>query len=120
MAASSLQCLPRKQRGDDAAIGRARSIEPSVNYNELTTSEPWKSWLDCGKSSPFMAARFRLVNYYTLPRNLAGIEKAKMIVEHDLPLTSHVPPLSGGFNEWDIRSGKRLQFANWKITIWNR
>ena len=27
-----------------------------------------KSWLDCGKSSPFMAARFRVVNYYNLPR----------------------------------------------------
>ena len=39
-----------------------------VNYNELTTSEPWKSWLGFGKSSPFMAARFRLVNYYNLPR----------------------------------------------------
>ena len=23
-----------------------------VNYNELTTSEPWKSWLGIGKSSP--------------------------------------------------------------------
>ena len=33
-----------------------------------------------------------------VPLNLAGIEKAKMIVEHYLPLTSHVPPLSGGFN----------------------
>ena len=26
-----------------------------VNYNELTTSEPWKSWLGFGESSPFMA-----------------------------------------------------------------
>ena len=41
-----------------------------VNYNELTTSEPWKSSLGFGKSSPFMAARFRLVNYYNLPRYL--------------------------------------------------
>ena len=38
-----------------------------------------------------------------VPLNLAGIEKAKMIVEHYLPLTSHVPPLSGGFNgDWMV------------------
>ena len=30
--------------------------------------EPWKSWLGFGKSSPFMAQQFRLVNYYNLPR----------------------------------------------------
>ena len=23
-------------------------------HHELTTSEPWESWLDCGESSPFM------------------------------------------------------------------
>ena len=29
-----------------------------------------------------------------VPLNLAGIEKAKMVVEHYLPLTSHVPPMT--------------------------
>ena len=38
-----------------------------VNCNELTTSEPWKSYL-VRKNHLQMAARFRLVNYYNLPR----------------------------------------------------
>ena len=39
-------------------------------HHELTTSEPWKSKLGFGESSPFMAARFRLVNYDNLPRSI--------------------------------------------------
>ena len=42
-------------------------------HHELTTSEPWKSSFFIGKSSPFMAARFRLVNYYNLPSNIPWI-----------------------------------------------
>ena len=38
--------------------------------HELTVLPHWKSWLICGKSSPFMAELFRLVNYYNLPRKL--------------------------------------------------
>ena len=39
-------------------------------HHDLTTSEPWKSWFIYGELSPFMAARFRLVNYYNLPRKM--------------------------------------------------
>ena len=38
--------------------------------HDLTVLPHWKSWLICGKSSPFMAELFRLVNYYNLPRKL--------------------------------------------------
>ena len=34
-----------------------------VNYNDLTVLPHWRSWFMLGKSSPFIAARFRLVNY---------------------------------------------------------
>ena len=36
--------------------------------NDLTVLPHRKSWFIGGKSSPFMAARFRLVKYYNLPR----------------------------------------------------
>jgi hypothetical protein len=38
------------------------------NRARRSTWEPWKSWFFLGKSSPFMAARFRLVKYDNLPR----------------------------------------------------
>ena len=46
---------------------------------DLTILPHWKSWLIFGESSPFMAARlkvvaarFRLVTYYNLPRSMDG------------------------------------------------
>ena len=36
--------------------------------HDLTVLPHWKSWFILGKSSPFMAASFRLVKYYNLPR----------------------------------------------------
>ena len=40
-----------------------------VNFNDHTTTEPWESLVFAGKSSPFMAEQFRVVNYYDIPRN---------------------------------------------------
>ena len=39
-------------------------------HHDLTSFDhlALESWLGFGKSSPFMAARFRLVKYYNLPR----------------------------------------------------
>ena len=37
-------------------------------HHDLTVLPHWKSWFILGKSSPFMAASFRLVNYYNLHR----------------------------------------------------
>ena len=41
-----------------------------VDYNDRTL----ELWLICGKSSPFMAELFRLVNYYNLPRYIVILE----------------------------------------------
>ena len=38
-----------------------------ANYNDLTVLPHWKSLVNKG-NDPQMAARFRLVNYYNLPR----------------------------------------------------
>ena len=38
-----------------------------VNYNDLTATEPWNHGYFFGKSSLFLAARFRLVKYHNLP-----------------------------------------------------
>ena len=54
-----------------------------VNYNDLTVLPHWKSWFISGKSSPFMAARFRLVNYYNLPRYYGDIS-ACIIINSDI------------------------------------
>ena len=43
----------------------------SMNFNHLTVLPSLESWLDWGKSSPFMAELFRLVNYDNWPRSQA-------------------------------------------------
>ena len=40
------------------------------DHDRALFSRALEAWLDCGESSPFMAARFRLVKYYNLPRYL--------------------------------------------------
>ena len=59
-------------------------------HHELTVrAKPGNHGLGFGKSSPFMAARFRLVNYDNLPRCffLGNMNKAQMrtMVLVDLP-----------------------------------
>ena len=42
-----------------------------VNYNDLTATEPWKSWL-VREIIPKWPQKFRLVKYYNLPRYIFG------------------------------------------------
>ena len=42
------------------------------HHDRTLFSRALESWFILGKSSPFMAARFRLVTYYNLPRSLVG------------------------------------------------
>ena len=55
-------------------MGFIREMDLGKFDHELTTSEAWKSWF----ISPFMAARFRLVNYYNLPRMDGGMAWRKL------------------------------------------
>ena len=51
--------------------GRCQCIEAlwgNLITTEACSPEPRESWFSLGKSSPFMAQRFRLVNYCHLPR----------------------------------------------------
>ena len=54
-----------------------------VNYNDLTATEPWKSWLIRGiiPKLPY----FRLVNYYNLPRLMEILMESSRSFGEDFP-----------------------------------
>ena len=50
--------------------------------HDLTVLPHWESWLGFGTSSPFLAARFRLVNYYNLPSYIPIVGVMPRIISH--------------------------------------
>ena len=50
-----------------------------VNYNDLTTTEPWNHWF-LGGNHHQMAELFRLVNYCNFPRYLRDNPLARCLV----------------------------------------
>ena len=89
-----------------------------VNYNELTTSS-LEIMVSKG-NHPQMAARFRLVKYYNLPRILESYSwECRVVRLHSCPFWSHTH--IGDATQKECRTNKQLvQWLCWSDVTWAR